>query len=121
MVSFLIVFHHRPPQKRETCCIIYAVDFMGRKSGFRDPITAIAQTQHHGQACISRRAYYCQSDESRPARGGEAVVEGAEFGRDLWTQGGGARPFTRRRGSFLTDRRVSSGVLEGKRSGACLV
>lgn len=96
------------------------MDFLRRKSCFRESITAIAQTDITDKRA-SPAVRIIVSLTKVGQRGGGAVVEGVEFGRDLWTQVGGARPFTRRRGSFLTDRRVSPGVLEGKRSGACLV
>lgn len=95
------------------------MDFVRRKRGFREPITAVAQTDITDKRA-SPAVRIIVSLTKVGQRGG-AVVEGVEFGRDLWTQVGGARPFTRRRGSFLTDRRVSAGVLEGKRLGACLV
>lgn len=92
---------------------------MRRKSSFREPIIAIAQTDITDK--LASPAVRIIVSLTKVGQRGGAVVEGVEFGGDLWTQVGGARPFTRRRGSFLTDGRVSSGVLEGKRSGACLV
>lgn len=90
---------------------------MRRKSGFREPITAIAQTD-----ITDKRASPAVRIIVSLTKVGQRVDwRGWSSEGDLWTQVGGARPFTRRRGSFRTDRRVSSGVLEGKLSGACLV
>lgn len=84
---------HRLNRKREICCII-AWCFMRRKTGFPEDIIVIAQRDFAGIVRVDRL-----SDESRArterSGGGRAPV-------------GGAKPFSRRRGSLLTDKQTGS-------------